>query len=98
MRPVRFGVIRAVVIRVIAGIAIDSFLSAACFALHLNLATVSLVFLLGVVFQSLTATLASSLVASFIAAGFLDYFFVNPLFTWRIASPFDVVALSVFIT
>jgi len=98
MRPVQFAVVRPVVMRVVAGIAIDAILSAACFALHLNLATVSLLFLLSVVFQALTATFASSLAVSIIAAGFLDYFFVAPLFKWRIASPFDAVALSVFVT
>jgi two-component system sensor histidine kinase KdpD len=76
----------------------DAVLATVCYRLQLNLATVSLVFLLGVVLQSTGATFISSIVASVIAAGFLDYFFIDPVLTWRIASPFDMVVLVAFIT
>jgi two-component system sensor histidine kinase KdpD len=85
-------------VRILWATLADAVLATVCYRLQLNLATVSLVFLLGVVLQSTGATFISSIVASVVAAGFLDYFFIDPVLTWRIASPFDMVVLVAFIT
>jgi two-component system sensor histidine kinase KdpD len=85
-------------VRVLFGIVADVVLAAICYGLDLNLATTSLLFLLLVVAQALGGGIASSLVGSIVATGFLDYFFVQPLLTWRIADPFDAVALVVFLS
>jgi len=73
-------------------------LAAICYRLNLNLATTSLLFLLLVVAQALGVGIASSLVGSVVATGFLDYLFVQPVLTLRIADPFDAVALVVFLS
>src|SRR5215469_17021584 len=89
---------RRFILRVLIGILADVALAAGCFWLQLNLATTSLLFLLAVVLQALGGGMASSVIASVVAAALLDYFFVPPVLTWRIASPFDAVALLVFLT
>jgi two-component system sensor histidine kinase KdpD len=98
MPAIRATAVRQLAVRVLLGVAADALLSAACYGLQLNLATASLVLLLSVVAQALSATFLSAVIASFIAAGFLNYFFVPPVLTWRVASPFDLVALVAFIT
>jgi two-component system sensor histidine kinase KdpD len=85
-------------LRVIAGIVADAALAGISYRLDLNLATTSLLFLLLVVAQALGGGIASSMFASIVAAGFLDYFFVQPVLNWRIADPFDAVALLVFVS
>jgi two-component system, OmpR family, sensor histidine kinase KdpD len=98
MRPIPFIALRGLAVRILCGVIIDALLTAACYASGLNLASASLLFLLGVVAQALHATFASSVIASVIAAVFLDYFFVTPVLTWRIASPFDFIGLVAFVT
>jgi len=85
-------------IRILFGILADAVLTAICYRLDLNLATTSLLFLLLVVAQALGGGIASSLIASIAATGILYYFFVPPVLTWRVANPFDVVALLVFLS
>jgi two-component system sensor histidine kinase KdpD len=98
MRPIPFIALRGLAVRILCGVLVDALLTAACYTLRLNLASASLLFLLAVVAQALSATFVSSVVASLIAAGFLEYFFVTPVLTWRIASPFDFIALVAFVT
>lgn len=85
-------------VRILFGIVADVVLAVICYRLDLNLATTSLLFLLLVVAQALGGGIASSLVGSIVATGFLDYLFVQPVLTWRIADPFDAVALVVFLS
>jgi two-component system, OmpR family, sensor histidine kinase KdpD len=98
MRPIPFSALRGLAVRVLCGVLVDALLTAACYFLRLNLASASLFFLPGVVAQALNATFVSSVIASLVAAVFLDYFFVAPVYTWRIASPFDFIALVAFVT
>jgi len=73
-------------------------LTAASFGLlHLDLATASPLYLLVVVSQSLTGDFVSSAVVSVLAVGFLDYFFVKPLFSFAVTGPLNVVALISFL-
>ena len=71
--------------------------TALCFPAHLELAIPSLLYLLLVVLQSLTAGFASAAVVSVIAVACLEYFFVPPILTWNVASPIDFVALATFL-
>jgi len=87
-----------VFVRLLIGTSADALLALICYRLDLNLATTSLLFLLAVVVQALGGGVASSLLASTVAAGFLDFFFVPPVLTWRIADPFNEVALVAFLT
>lgn len=72
-------------------------LTALCFPAHLDLAIPSLLYLLLVVVQSLTAGFASAAAVSIIAVACLEYFFVPPVLTWNVASPVDIVALATFL-
>jgi two-component system sensor histidine kinase KdpD len=86
------------IVRALIGASADALLALIAYRLGLNLATTSLLFLLAVVVQALGGGVVSSLIASLVAAGFLDYFFVPPVLTLRIADPFNAVALIAFVT
>jgi len=80
-----------------ASILVIALLTTAGFELHFNNATVVLLFLLVVVMHALTGrTLASMIVAMF-AAACLDFFFLPPIFSFRVDDPLDGLALSVFL-
>jgi len=53
--------------------------------------------LLVVVLQSLTGDFLSAAAVAVLAAGCLDYFFVQPLFTFKIVRPSDALALATFL-
>jgi two-component system sensor histidine kinase KdpD len=66
-------------------------------ALGLNLATASFCFLLEVVLLSLAGDFASSAVVSVLAFASLSYVFAFPPFSFRIASPLDVIGIVAFL-
>jgi PAS domain S-box-containing protein len=55
-------------------------------------------YLIVVVLLSLKGSLLSTAVVSLITVGFLTYFFVPPLFSFRVRDPFEMVAIIVFLT
>jgi DNA-binding winged helix-turn-helix (wHTH) protein len=57
----------------------------------------SIYLLVVVILQSLTGDFCSSALVAVLAAGCLDYFFVQPLFTFRILRPSDALALATFL-
>jgi signal transduction histidine kinase len=65
---------------------------------HLNFPTVSLLYLLVVVLLSIRGGFFSSAFVSIVSVGCLNYFFAPPLFSFRVANPFDLVAITVFVT
>jgi two-component system sensor histidine kinase KdpD len=65
---------------------------------HASVVVASLLFLVVVLFQSLTGLFASSVLVSLEAVGCLEYFFVEPRNSFAIAHGEDVVALLVFLT
>src|SRR5271156_5183390 len=67
------------------------------FRLHLSFATASFCSLLLLVVQSLSGDFASSAVVSLLAVGCLDYFFLDPLFSFQIYSPLDTLGLAAFL-
>ncbi len=67
------------------------------YKLHFNAATVVLLYLLIIVGQSLTGELVLSALVSLVAAACMDFFFLPPLLTFRIADPLNVLAFVVFI-
>lgn len=69
-----------------------------CFRLGSNLTIVVLVYLIGVVLLSLVDSLVSSAIFSVLAVGCLNYFFVQPLFSFRVHPAEDIVALIAFLT
>jgi two-component system, OmpR family, sensor histidine kinase KdpD len=79
--------------RGILGLAV---LTAAALLLHLNLATVGLLYLMSVVLVALHWGFAQATVLSLVAVACQCYFFVPPVFSWYIADPQSYVALGVF--
>jgi two-component system sensor histidine kinase KdpD len=78
----------------IVAIALVTFAS---YKLHFNSATVVLLYLLVVVLESLAGSAVASLIVAVVAAACLDFFFLPPVFTFRIADPFNVLALFAFL-
>ena len=68
-----------------------------CYKLHFNAATVVLLYLLVIVAQSLAGGFVLSATVALIAAACLDFFFLPPLLTFRIADPLNVLAFVVFV-
>jgi PAS domain S-box-containing protein len=81
----------------IAGNVAIAFATWACFGLGLNFATTALVFLILIVLLSLMDSFISSAIFSLLAVGCLNYFFTEPLFTFYVAEPQDIVALVAFL-
>jgi signal transduction histidine kinase len=69
-----------------------------CYRLDLSLPTVSLLYLIVVVLLSIRSGFFSLAFVSIVSVGCLNYFFAPPLFSFRVTNPFDVVAITVFLT
>jgi len=67
--------------------------TAGCFVAHLSYLIPSFLYLLILVFLSLSAGYASAVIVSVIAVICLDFFFVPPVLTWQINDPKDAFAL-----
>src|SRR3984957_2004437 len=67
------------------------------YELHVNGATAALLCLLVVVWQSLEDGFAISAAVSLFAAACLDFFFLPPLLSLRIADPFNIFTFVVFL-
>jgi two-component system sensor histidine kinase KdpD len=65
---------------------------------HIDFPSVIPLYTLLVVLQSLTGDFKSSAVISVLSAGCMDFFFTEPLFSWRVAHPLNALALVCFIT
>jgi two-component system sensor histidine kinase KdpD len=68
-----------------------------CYKLQFNAATVVLLYLLVIVWQSLAGGFVLSAAVAMIAAVCLDFFFLPPLLSLRIADPLNVLAFVVFV-
>ncbi len=80
----------------VAGAAILA-LTAACYRLRLPFMAVSPLYLLAIVWQSLSGSFAGSALISVLAVGCLDYFFVDPLFSFWVAGRLSLIALLSFL-
>jgi two-component system sensor histidine kinase KdpD len=72
-------------------------LTLVAFRLHLSFISASFCYLLLLVLQSLSGELISSAIVSILAVGCLDYFFVEPLFSFQVSSPLDTLGLASFL-
>jgi two-component system, OmpR family, sensor histidine kinase KdpD len=68
-----------------------------CYGLGLNLTATGFLYLIVVVLQSLLGDFVSSAVVSIIADLCLNFFFVPPLFSFRVSDSSDIWALSAFL-
>jgi K+-sensing histidine kinase KdpD len=64
-----------------------------CFRFHLNLTITSFLYLIVVVLQSLHGNFASSAFISLLTVACLDFFFTQPLFSFEVTNPLDILAL-----
>ena len=76
------------------GVALLTYL---CFRGHLEFALAWPLYLLVVLLSSLSGDVVSSALISVLAAGSLDYFFVDPLFTFTVSNPLNALALISFL-
>jgi two-component system, OmpR family, sensor histidine kinase KdpD len=97
LSPVSPDISRSLV-PVIRGCVVLGLIAALAFALHLNSAAAGSLFLMAVVLNCLDSGVLAAVVVSGIAVGLLNYFFVEPLFSFRVADPVDVTALAAFLT
>ena len=68
-----------------------------CFHFHLTAPTPTLLYMSVIVLLSLRGNFLSSAVVSFAAVVGLDYFFVRPIFSFRVGDPFDLAAIIAFL-
>jgi two-component system sensor histidine kinase KdpD len=97
MKRVSGRALRKSVQYALAGSVVTGLLTLLCFKLGLGLSVAGPVYLLTVVLQSLTGDFLSAALVSCLAAGCLDYYFVEPLFTFRISRLSDLFALLSFL-
>jgi two-component system, OmpR family, sensor histidine kinase KdpD len=88
--------LRQVASQVLVGALLLSILTFVAYQFHFSVAATSAVFLLVVVLQSVGGDFAASAVVCFIAFAVLDYFFTEPLFSFAITDPLDVLDLIAF--
>jgi len=84
-------------LRAIPGTIVVEAVTGLCYSLKLNLATVSFIYLVVVVLQSLLGEFSSSAAVSVICFLCLNYFFVPPIFSLRVSDASDTMALIAFL-
>src|SRR6266852_6314149 len=85
------------VLRALPASVVVSLVTFICFGLHVKFPTVSLLYLIIVVLQSLVGDFVSSALVSFLSFLCLNYFFVPPIFSFRVTDASDTVALISFL-
>ena len=88
---------RRFIILLLAGLAALSAATWICFVLSARLGTVGFVFLVIIVVLSLWDSFVSSTIFSLVAVASLNFFFTQPLFTFRVQYGQDVVLLGTFV-
>jgi two-component system, OmpR family, sensor histidine kinase KdpD len=84
-------------IRAIPGILLVGLVTFICYGLGLNLTATGFLYLIIVVLQSLLGDFVSSAVVSIIADLCLNFFFVSPVFSFRVSDSSDIWALIAFL-
>jgi len=81
----------------VAGVAALAAVTACGVWFHLSLSTMSFCLLLVLVLQSLFGYAKATALVAILAVGCLDYFFTEPLYSFDVASQFDVLGLICFL-
>jgi PAS domain S-box-containing protein len=84
-------------VRFLLGLGAVAALTGLCFWLDLGIVSTAFTYLILIVVLSLAGGFISLIALSFIAVGCLNYFFVPPLFAFRVDYPSDVIALATFL-
>ena len=82
----------------LAGCLVIGVITFAGFQLELGFAPPTLLYLMVIVGLSLRGSFISAAVASLVAVGCLTYFFLKPVYSFRVSDPIDVVAIVAFLT
>jgi two-component system, OmpR family, sensor histidine kinase KdpD len=90
------GIWRTTLLCVLGSLAVG-LLTFSSLRLQLGFFSVSFCYLLLIVGHALAGDLASSAVVSLLSAVCLDYFFVEPLFSFRVQRPVDILGLASFL-
>jgi two-component system sensor histidine kinase KdpD len=77
----------------VRGAALIAAVTAVCYRIHLNSASTALLFLIAIVLQSLDCRFWEAAIVCVMATASLDWFFIDPRFTFTVAHPLDVVTL-----
>ena len=85
--------LRRAVLVLVRGVALIAAVTAICYRIHLNSASTALLYLIAVVLQSLDCGFWEAAIVSVLATACLDWFFMDPLFTFTVAHGLDVVTL-----
>jgi len=84
-------------LRAVPGTLLVGLVTFICYGLGLNLTATGFVYLIIVVLQSLLGDFISSAVVSIIADACLNFFFVPPIFSFRVSDSSDITALIAFL-
>jgi len=84
-------------LRAVPGIIVAGLVTLICYGLGLSLLVTGFCYLFVVVLQSLTGDFRSCAVVSVLCTACLDYFFIPPLFSFRVSDPSDTLALITFL-
>src|ERR1035438_3960705 len=80
------------------GCAVVALITTLAYLLQFNSAAAGFLFLMAIVLNCLDCGIRSAMIVSIFAVGLLNYFFIEPLLTFRVAHPEDVAALAAFLT
>jgi two-component system sensor histidine kinase KdpD len=72
-------------------------ITVACYTLHASFAVTAFLYFAVVVLYSLAGDLRSAIIVSITAGGCLDFFFLEPVFSFRVLRLVDVLALATFL-
>src|ERR1039457_5374389 len=85
-------------IRALPGALVVGVATFICYGLRLNLTVTGFLYLIIVVLQSLLGDFAASAAVSIVADLCLNFFFVPPIFSFRVSDSSDIWALIAFLT
>ncbi|MBV8790840.1 MAG: PAS domain S-box protein, partial [Pseudolabrys sp.] len=89
---------RAVASQFLSGLAGLALITFVCFHIGFGIERTGLAYLTLIALISLLGSFGTSVVLSIVAMGCLNYFFVSPLFDFRVDDPNDIVRLAAFLT
>jgi two-component system sensor histidine kinase KdpD len=84
-------------IRAIPGSALVGLVTFICYGLGLNSSVTGFIYLIVIVLQSLVGDFVSSVIVSIIADLCLNFFFIPPIFSFRVSDASDIWALITFL-
>jgi two-component system sensor histidine kinase KdpD len=92
------GFRRGIAVPILRGVFLLALLTAGAYLLHLNAAAAGFAYLAATMLNCLDSTATAAAVVSLLALGCLDFFFIEPRFSFTVADPVDGAALVAFLT